>query len=37
MIAGAIFGYSAIPDWMVNGVLWKHEIERNTYGLMRVG
>ena len=37
MIAGAIYGYSAIPDWMVNGLQWKHEIKECTHDLMRVG
>ena len=37
MIAGAMYGYSAIPDWMVDGLQWKREIEQYSYSLMRVG
>ena len=37
MIAGAIYGYSEIPNWMVDGLQWKHEIEKCTHNLMRVG
>jgi ADP-ribosyl-[dinitrogen reductase] hydrolase len=37
MIAGAIYGYSAIPDWMVDGLQWKQEVEQHTRSLMRVG
>ena len=27
----------AIPDWMVDGLQWKREIEQYSYSLMRVG
>ena len=37
MIAGAIYGYSEIPSWMVDGLQWKEEIEKYTHNLMRVG
>ena len=37
MIADAIYGYSAIPKWMVDGLQWKHDVEQYTVGLFRVG
>ena len=37
MIAGAIYGYPAIPNGMIDGLQWKYEIEQCTHGLMRVG
>ena len=36
MIAGAIYGYSAIPAWMIDGLQWSDEIAGYTTGLLQV-
>lgn len=36
MIAGAIFGYEAIPSWMIDGLQWQDEIADYAKGLLRL-
>jgi hypothetical protein len=36
MIAGAIYGYAAIPAWMIDGLQWKDEVASYTDGLLQV-
>ena len=36
MIAGAIYGYAAIPAWMIDGLQWSDEIAGYTTGLLQV-
>ena len=36
MIAGAIYGFTAIPAWMIDGLQWKDEIASYTDGLLEV-
>ena len=36
MIAGAIYGYAAIPAWMIDGLQWSDTIASQTTGLLQV-
>ena len=36
MIAGAIYGYAAIPAWMIDGLQWSDEIAGYTTDLLQV-
>ena len=36
MIAGAIYGFDAIPNWMIEGVQWGRQIKEYTIGLLQV-
>ncbi len=36
MIAGAIYGFDAIPNWMIEGLQWGRQIREYTIGLLQV-